>query len=212
MSASASRSAAGRPRKPCRAGAIRSSVSIMRASAGSTGASRVAVSPRISTKMPPKPTMTSGPNCGSFTMPSSSSIASPPAIAWTSTPSSRACGRARATRASIDSAAAATASGVASPEDHAADVGLVRDVGRHDLDCDRHGRGCARPPRPQPASGPAGPARRRSRPLRAAVRPRASPKVPDVRAPATAADNRARSSRAAGVGDGARRRSRSVTV
>ena len=94
---------------------MRSSASIARASAADTGARRVAVSPRISTKIPPKPSMTSGPNCGSRTIPSNSSAVSPTAIGCTRTPSSRASGRVRAIRASIASVALAAASGESSP-------------------------------------------------------------------------------------------------
>ena len=109
-----------------------------RASGSFSGGRPTARSASTSTATPPAPNSTIGPNVGSVAMPAISSWAPGLlAIACTMKPSSRAVGAALATRASIASAAASTASG-GEVERHAADVGLVGDLGRQDLQ--RHRR------------------------------------------------------------------------
>ena len=61
----ASRETAADPRAPSSSAAPLSSSSIAAASARSMGHSRKLTSPSTSTKIPPRPTITIGPNCGS---------------------------------------------------------------------------------------------------------------------------------------------------
>ena len=106
-SASASRSTAAEPRKPCSSLAPRRLASISRTSSRSTGSRRTAVSRKASTHTPPRPTATTMPQSGSRAVPTKSSM---PAsrIGVTSTPSRRACGAAWRTAVSISCHACAT--------------------------------------------------------------------------------------------------------
>ena len=79
-----------------------------------TGAVCTATSSMISAKMPPSPTITTGPNTGSVVVPRMSS-AMPFAIGATSTPSIAACGALTATLRSISAKACRTSSSEARP-------------------------------------------------------------------------------------------------
>ncbi len=74
--AAAAMSSGGRPRAPVSSGAMRSERSIASASVSVTGASRTAVSRRISAYRPPLPASATGPKRGSQRAPMSSSMPS----------------------------------------------------------------------------------------------------------------------------------------
>ncbi len=86
-----------------------------------------------STRTPPKPHTTAGPNRGSLFTPRIISV--PPAtMRCTSTPSRRAAGARRRTSREHLADRPADRGGVGAADVDAADVGLVRDVGRVDLE------------------------------------------------------------------------------
>src|SRR5713101_3535095 len=113
-STTASTSSGGRPRAPVKSGAATSESSMARARSALTGAEASATSFRISTAMPPRPTITTAPNCGSRRAPTMTS-ARPATVSCTMNPSSRAAGALRASAAAISCAASATASGDLKP-------------------------------------------------------------------------------------------------
>jgi hypothetical protein len=100
--AAAATSAFGRPRAPSSSAKALSERSICIACASVTGATCSATSRSTSAKMPPRPTITTGPKTGSFVVPRISSVP-PCAICATSTPAMRARGAFCATRASMAS-------------------------------------------------------------------------------------------------------------
>ena len=108
MSARRSRSTGALPRKPSSTDEACRLASIARASSVPTGASAKAVSRSNSTKMPPRPTTTRGPNCGSILAPT---IISRPrgTMGWTTRPAKP--GRWAAAVASMMVAAVSTAAG-----------------------------------------------------------------------------------------------------
>ena len=76
MSASAWRSTPGRPRTPCSTSAVRIPSTIASASSAEVGASRKVTSRSTSTRIPPSPKVTTGPNVGSAIAPISTSMPS----------------------------------------------------------------------------------------------------------------------------------------
>ena len=132
----AARSTAGRPRTAVedarrRAGRRASP----RAAAASIGASRIATSSRTSARTPPSPTRTAGPNCGSRRRPTISSTPgrAPSARPAARGPPARVAGRSRAASgaARVDRVVAAQ------PERDAADIALVGEPDRIELERDR---------------------------------------------------------------------------
>src|SRR5215831_8288269 len=113
-SAMASTSSGGRPRAPRKSGAPARASSISRARSDVMGAGASAMSFRISTAMPPSPTSTTGPNCGSRRAPTITS-ASPRTVSCTMKPSRRPRGVDRARRAAISRAATTTSVGETRP-------------------------------------------------------------------------------------------------
>ena len=110
----ASRSAGAFPRAPCKSATPRNSPSIARAPAMVIGAILSAVSLKISTNVPPSPTITSAPKRSSRVIPTISSIPGA-AIACTATPSKRAPGRLAARLCRMRSKAALTSAGEPRP-------------------------------------------------------------------------------------------------
>ena len=132
-SATAARSTAGSPRNgPSSACSARSSI-ISSASTRVTGTSRKLTSATASARMPPTPSITVMPNCGSSWSPAISSRVARSMGAtsrWTSPSSGVAA-------ASSASAASRTCVGRAEPEPHQAPLGLVGDGVAPELDHDR---------------------------------------------------------------------------
>ena len=117
--------------------AIRSCASFM-----SSGGSPIALSSITSTAVPPLPKTTIGPKVGSSAMPAISSRAFGRRImGWIVTPVMRASGLAARARARISVVCLAHRLFAGQVETHAADVGLVHDIGRQDFDGDRAAAG-----------------------------------------------------------------------
>ena len=85
--------------------------------------------------MPPRPNIITGPNCGSVVMPTMTSVPCF-AICWTATPLMRAFGSALLRVGHDFVEGRPTASRFSEVELHTADVALVGDVGRDDLEHD----------------------------------------------------------------------------
>ena len=93
------------------------------------GRTRKLTSFNTSVSTPPSPNMMIGPNWGSSSRPMMISTPSV-TISWTSMPSIRAAGWAASAAAMMSVVALADFVRGPNVEDHAADVGLVQDVGR----------------------------------------------------------------------------------